>query len=716
MRRLALPLALALVALTVMTLGPPARGAGPTYFSGEVVGSWTANGTPYIVTGEAFVPATGSLEIGPGVEVRFAAGASLVIHGGLTVRGSDLGPVAFTSNGSATPGAWGGLIVRGSAAIASASITYATSGVDVEGGSVQGDRLAVLSSRVGLRVNGSSSVVVGRSSFSLNEIAGVSLESAQVAMVRPELSNNGWALSLVSSELTIDNGTISGSAIGDADLAGSRVSLLNTTSSHLFQFHDIDSNVTERWYAHVRVADTFGSPVPMASVAVSGDALPVPLLRTTNPEGWAHWIDLAGRVTSTTGSIVPVYGVTAEARGSMASRTSTVVGDTLIPIALPADLTAPVAIAGPDLSATEDLTVSLDASRSTDNDPAFPLGATFTWRFDDAGTAQTLTGRTVPYVFATPGTYSVLLEVTDAAGNPGTDLLLVHVADVTLPVPRIAVPPEAYAGDTIVLDGLASTDNDPSFNETGNFTWTLESGSMTWTAYGRSTTFTGPRGDYALTLRVRDAGGNEALATSSFRLVPRPALDLVWLAAALAAWFAALGIAGTERGKMAFLSWLVLPLYTRMKKEEVLDQFTRGQIYGYIVVHPGDSYVDAKRNLQLNNGTLTHHLNVLERDGLIRSKNVGTRKLFFAAGARIPEDGGGMHEVQQQILRHLRETGGLAVNDVAGVIGISRQLAIYHLRDLSRQGLVRIERRAFRIVAYAEQPKAPPPPPTRVGP
>ncbi|TLZ69937.1 MAG: PKD domain-containing protein [Methanobacteriota archaeon] len=479
MRRLALPLAFALVALTVMALGPPARGAGPTYVSGEVVGSWTANGTPYIVTGEAFVPATGSLEIGPGVEVRFAAGASLVIHGGLTVRGSDLGPVAFTSNGSATPGAWGGLIVRGSAAIASASIAYATSGVDVEGGSVQGDRLAVLSSRVGLRVNGSSSVVVGRSSFSLNEIAGVSLESAQVAMVRPELSNNGWALSLVSSELTIDNGTISGSAIGDADLAGSRVSLLNTTSSHLFQFHDIDSNVTERWYAHVRVADTFGSPVPMASVAVSGDALPVPLLRATNPEGWAHWIDLAGRVTSTTGSIVPVYGVTAEARGSMASRTSTVVGDTLIPIALPADLTAPVAIAGPDLSATEDLTVSLDASRSTDNDPAFPLGATFTWRFDDAGTAQTLTGRTVPYVFATPGTYSVLLEVTDAAGNPGTDLLLVHVADVTLPVPRIAVPPEAYAGDTIVLDGLASTDNDPSFNETGNFTWTLPSESGT---------------------------------------------------------------------------------------------------------------------------------------------------------------------------------------------------------------------------------------------
>ena len=50
------------------------------------------------------------------------------------------------------------------------------------------------------------------------------------------------------------------------------------------------------------------------------------------------------------------------------------------------------------------------------------------------------------------------------------------------------------------------------------------------------------------------------------------------------------------------------------------------------------------------------------------------------------------------------------MNDVAGVIGISRQLAIYHLRDLSRQGFVRIERRSFRIVAYAEPPVPPPPP------
>jgi len=291
--------------------------------------------------------------------------------------------------------------------------------------------------------------------------------------------------------------------------------------------------------------------------------------------------------------------------------------------------------------------------------------------------------------------------VTDAAGNSASDVMTARVADTTPPVARISIPTQAYAADVIVLDGRGSSDNDPSFNETGNYTWTLESAATTGTLYGPAPTFSGGVGDYAVTLRVRDAGGNEAVATAALRIVANPTFDPLWLVGAVVAWFTALGIAGTERGRMAFLSWFVLPLYSRLKKDEVLDQFTRGQIYGYI---------DIKRNLQLNNGTLTHHLSVLERDGLVRSKNVGTRKLFFAKGARVPEDGGGMHEVQQQILKHLQESGGLAVSDVAGVIGISRQLAIYHLRDLSRRGLVRIERRAFRIVAYAEEPEPPPPP------
>ncbi|HTD81499.1 MAG TPA: PKD domain-containing protein, partial [Thermoplasmata archaeon] len=690
---------------------PAATAAGPTVVFGDVAGAWAAEGNPFLVIAPAVVPESATLSIGPGVVVRFDPGTRLEVRGGLIVEGSGTATVEFTSNGSATPNAWDGIVVNGYATLRFASISYAGTALRIESGSADLETVGVSHSGTGLSAN-ASTVTVAHSSFEMNEVAGVRGLDSRLTFTFTALGSNAEGIYLTRSAMRFENGTVSGSFIDDARVeVGGTLQLHNVTTGRVYGIYDDVSRIEEWWYAHVLVKDRFATPVADAAVRIEGGPLSV-IDRTTGGDGTARWIDLWSSVMTSISTTTFTYSVSASSRGSTGATSTSPIGDTHIAIALSADITAPVAVAGPDLAAPEDTAVTLDARGSTDNDPAFPAGATFAWTFDDGSRTVSISGPSTSFTFATPRTYSVLLQVTDAAGNADTDLLLVTVLDRTPPVAAVALPPQSYPDEAIVLDARASMDNDPAFNETGNFTWTLESGGRTATTYGRTASFAGwwAAGDYLVTLRVRDAGGNEDLTTGSIRVVPRPSIDLVWIVAALLAWFAGLAIAGTERGRMAFITWFVLPLYTRMKKEEVLDQFTRGQIYGYIVVHPGDSYVDIKRNLQLNNGTLTHHLNVLERDGMVRSKNQGTRKLFFAAGARVPEDGGGMHEVQQQIMKHLQESGGLAVSDVAGVIGISRQLAIYHLRDMSRKGLVRIERRAFRIVAYAELPEFPPPP------
>src|SRR6266702_4746015 len=80
-----------------------------------------------------------------------------------------------------------------------------------------------------------------------------------------------------------------------------------------------------------------------------------------------------------------------------------------------------------------------------------------------------------------------------------------------------------------------------------------------------------------------------------------------------------LGILG---GLAAFLSWTepgrhaifgaLFPLYTRLKKEEVLDHFVRGQVFGVIKAEPGTNFTEIRDDLGLSNGTLAYHLRTLE--------------------------------------------------------------------------------------------------------
>ena len=87
----------------------------------------------------------------------------------------------------------------------------------------------------------------------------------------------------------------------------------------------------------------------------------------------------------------------------------------------------------------------------------------------------------------------------------------------------------------------------------------------------------------------------------------------------------------------------------------------------------------------------------------MRSQTRGVRKHFYPIGARVPEDGGGLHEVQLRMLGAIRELPGLAVADLAGALGITSQHALYHVRALSSHGLIRLDRRGIRLRCYPEE-------------
>ena len=66
--------------------------------------------------------------------------------------------------------------------------------------------------------------------------------------------------------------------------------------------------------------------------------------------------------------------------------------------------------------------------------------------------------------------------------------------------------------------------------------------------------------------------------------------------------------AGTEVGKYRLSVLFLLPLYTRLHKEEVLDNETRGMIRGAISTDPGIHFSEIMRRLKLSNGNALYHL------------------------------------------------------------------------------------------------------------
>jgi DNA-binding MarR family transcriptional regulator/predicted GH43/DUF377 family glycosyl hydrolase len=138
---------------------------------------------------------------------------------------------------------------------------------------------------------------------------------------------------------------------------------------------------------------------------------------------------------------------------------------------------------------------------------------------------------------------------------------------------------------------------------------------------------------------------------------------------------------------------IIFPLYSRLKKDELLDQDTRSLIYQYIISNPGDNFNRIKEKLNLNNGTLTYHLQTLEREEYIKSMRDGIYKRFYPVEVKVQRvNGFGVRSVQGQVIMHLINNPGLTQKEICTALGISQQVVSYHLKLMKETGHVRAKR------------------------
>jgi len=126
----------------------------------------------------------------------------------------------------------------------------------------------------------------------------------------------------------------------------------------------------------------------------------------------------------------------------------------------------------------------------------------------------------------------------------------------------------------------------------------------------------------------------------------------------------------------------------------------RNEILQTIEARPGVTFRELARELGVGIGDLQYHLRKLEREGAVFSRKVGKRRYIFPRGFE--------KEYQKLVIAISTETrrrillalmkGPLGQSEIARELELSQPTVSYHMRELTKLGIVNAERHGKSII------------------
>ena len=139
---------------------------------------------------------------------------------------------------------------------------------------------------------------------------------------------------------------------------------------------------------------------------------------------------------------------------------------------------------------------------------------------------------------------------------------------------------------------------------------------------------------------------------------------------------------------------------------EEMDQIisdNRGRIYDYIKNHPGTHLRRLSKNLAIAIGDTQHHLGVLDKLGLIKSRHKGMYKVYYTVSILGKRDEDILAVLQQEtpreIILYLVENPGSAQGEISRYMSLTAPTINWHMSNLINVGLVTSHKEG-RFVKY----------------
>ena len=371
----------------------------------------------------------------------------------------------------------------------------------------------------------------------------------------------------------------------------------------------------------------------------------------------------------------------------------------------------PTANAGADQEVYVGESVRFDGSNSSDSwSDVFELR--YHWDFGDNATGD---GVRPVHIYTNPGVYEVTLRVIDDDNSSAIHRIFVYVREVLLTSITITSelrPTTCSCGEQVKLTGkidfeFIRKDFDADYTITPLRVEILETGES-WLVHPNRD------GNYDLKFKAPESEGTYQIKVSITRLGVFAAdtvelnvvsshnkgnkqyfnFDLTSTIMIASIGTAAGGLGaftvGTDLGRYKFFT-LMIPLYTRLNREALLDNFTRGRIFEHIRTNPGMHYRAIRENLGLSNGSLAYHLRVLEKEDYIQSSSDGLCKRFYPRGMKITA-GEQHNNIQELILDKIYERPFITQKELAAEIGIDISTVNYHVNLMAGAGIIKAEK------------------------
>jgi len=172
----------------------------------------------------------------------------------------------------------------------------------------------------------------------------------------------------------------------------------------------------------------------------------------------------------------------------------------------------------------------------------------------------------------------------------------------------------------------------------------------------------------------------------------------------------ALAVGASSRASEGFAAVMLMPLFTRLRRDQVRNQVSRGRIIQFISDHPGASFGQVRRGVELSGGACAYHLRVLERSGEIQRVASGATVRFYRPGLKRDREAlPPLSYVARRVLESVLELERPTLRDVSLALAargepVSDKNLGYHLRVLAREkGLLETARRGRKTLYFVDE-------------